>query len=156
MLTTSRVGMKRPSSRQNCFQEMAVDQLVSYLLARSGLGVSWDKLLVVATHVKLAKRFAQCRAERGVKASAEVVSLGVDLSAGRLGGRAKQRATLKLLTRRAREVEAPAIALGQSPFFVSGGALASMKYGVSVVGLGEARLALATCEAGCESNSDSV
>ena len=31
--------------------------------AQSGLGVSWDKFLVVASHVKLAKRFAQFWAE---------------------------------------------------------------------------------------------
>ena len=34
-----------------------------------------------------------------MKASPEVVSLGVDLSAGRPGSRAKQTARLKLLTR---------------------------------------------------------
>ena len=88
------------------FPRMAVDQLVCDLAAQSGLGVSWDKFLVVASHIKLAKRFAQFWAERGVKASAEVVSLGVDLSAGRPGYRAKQRDRLKLLTRRAKKGQA--------------------------------------------------
>ena len=38
------------------FPRMAVDQLVSDLAAQSGLGVSWDKFLVVASHIKLAKQ----------------------------------------------------------------------------------------------------
>ena len=75
------------------------------LAAQSGLGVSWDKFLVVASHVKLAKRCAQFWTERGVKPFAEVVSLGVDVSALRPGTRAKQRARLKLWTRRAERVK---------------------------------------------------
>ena len=35
------------------FPKMAVDQLVSDLAVRSGLDVSWDKFLVVASHVKI-------------------------------------------------------------------------------------------------------
>ena len=86
------------------FPKMAVDQPVCDLAAQTGLEVSWDKFLVVASHVKLAKRFAQFWTDRGVKAVAEVVSLGVDVSAGRPGTRAKQMARLKLLMRRARSL----------------------------------------------------
>ena len=43
---------------QGAVSETAV-KLVCDLAAQSGLDVSWDKFLVVASHVKLAKRFAQ-------------------------------------------------------------------------------------------------
>ena len=66
---------KTPELETLLFPRMAVDQLVCDLAAQSGLGVSWDKFLVVASYVKLAKRFAQFWTDRGVKASAEVVSL---------------------------------------------------------------------------------
>ena len=124
------------------FPRMTVDQLVSDLAAQSGLEVSWDKFLLVASHVKLAKRFAQYWTDRGVKASTEVVSLGVDLSAGRPGTRAKQMARLKLLMRRAKRLKRLHNAGAKPARIMSGGALASMKYGVSVVGLSDARLAL--------------
>ena len=87
------------------FPRMAVDQLVCDLAVQSGLDVSWDKFLVVASHVKLAKRFAQFWTDRGVKAAAEVVSLGVDVSGGLLGNRAKQSIRLKLLMRRAKRLK---------------------------------------------------
>ena len=131
------------------FPRMAVDQLVCDLAAQSGLDVSWDKFLVVASHVKLAKRFAQFWTDRGVRASPEVVSLGVDLSAGRPGFRAKQRARLKLLMRRAQRLKRLHNAGAKPARIMSGGALASMKYGVSVVGLSDSRLALVRNRAAC-------
>ena len=124
------------------FPRMAVDQLVCDLAVQSGLDVSWDKFLVVASHVKLAKRFAQFWTDRGVKAAAEVVSLGVDVSGGRPGSRAKQRDRLKLLMRRAKRLKRLHKAGRKPARIMSGGLLASMKYGVSVVGLSDARLAL--------------
>ena len=131
------------------FPRMAVDQLVCDLAAQSGLDVSWDKFLVVASHVKLTKRFAQFWIDRGVKASPEVVSLGVDLSAGRPGFRAKQRTRLKLLIRRAKRLKRLHNAGAKLARIMSGGALASMKYGVSVVGLSDSRLALVRNRAAC-------
>ena len=113
------------------------------------LGVSWDKFLVVASHAKLANRFAQFWTDRGVKASAEVVSLGVDVSAGRPGYRARQRARLKLLMRRAKRLKRLHNAAAKPARIMSGGALASLKYGVSVVGLSDARLALVRNRAAC-------
>ena len=149
MQMTLLVGTKLLSSRLCCFPRMAVDQLVCDLAAQSRLGVSWDKFLVVASHVKLDKRFAQFWKDSGVKASAEVVSLGVDLSAGRPGTRAKQRARLKLLMRRAKRVKRLHDAGAKLARIVSGGAVASMKYGVSVVGISDARLALVRNRAAC-------
>ena len=124
------------------FPKMAVDQLVSDLAVHAGLDVSWDKFLVVASHVKIAKRFAHFWADSGVKAAAEVVSLGVDLSAGRPGNRAKQKSRLKLLLHRAKRLRRMQKAGAKPARIMSGGPLASMKYGVSVVGLSDARLAL--------------
>ena len=124
------------------FPKMAVDQLVSDLAVQAGLDVSWDKFLVVASHVKIAKRFAHFWADSGVKAAAEVVSLGVDLSAGRPGNRAKQKSRLKLLLHRAKRLRRMQKAGAKPARIMSGGPLASMKYGVSVVGLSDARLAL--------------
>ena len=86
------------------------------------LCVSRDTFLVVSTHVKLARRFAQFWAERGVKASAEVVSFDVDLSAGRTGGRAKQKARMKLLTRRDKMIKR-LLNAGSKPFRVMSGVL---------------------------------
>ena len=126
-----------------------MDLLVCDLSAHSGLGVSWGKFLVVASHVKLAKRSALFWAERGVKASAGVVSLGVDLSAGRPDTRAKQRARLKLLTRRAKKLKRLHNDRAKPCRIMSGGALASMRYGVSVVGLSDARLALVRNREAC-------
>ena len=131
------------------FPRMAVDQLVSDLAAQSGLDFSWDKFLVVASHVKLAKRFAQFWTERGVKAAAEVVSLEVDVSGGRPGTRAKQMTRLKLLMRRAERLKRLPKAGAKPAGIMSGGALASMKYGVSEIGLSDSRLALVRNRAAC-------
>ena len=131
------------------FPRMAMDRLVCDLAAQAGLGVSWDKFLVVASHVKLAKRFAQFWAERGVRASAEVVSLDIDLGAGRHGNRAKQTARLKALTRRAKRVKRLHKTGAKPSRIMSGIAPAGMKYGVSVVGLSDARLALVRNRAAC-------
>ena len=122
------------SSRLCCFPEWRWTKKCAILLLKSGLGVSWDKFLVVASHLKLAKRFAKFWTERG----------GEGFSRGCVFGRGPERwaawyqsqteARLKLLTCRAKRVKPSRI--------MSGGALASMRYGVSVVGLSDARLAL--------------
>ena len=47
-----------PELETMMFPRMAVDQQVSDLSVHAGLGVSWDKFLVVSTHVKLLAIFA--------------------------------------------------------------------------------------------------
>ena len=56
MQMTLLVGMKLLKLETLLFPRMAVDQLVFDLAAQSRLGISWDQFLVVASHVKLAKR----------------------------------------------------------------------------------------------------
>ena len=110
-----------PELETMLFPKMAVDQLLSDLSAHSDLRVRWDKFLVVSTHVKLAKRFAQYWAERcqGVSRGC-VAGRGPECPATRWKSQAEGKA--QIADSSSQEVEAMACA-GSKPFrIMSGGA----------------------------------